>query len=105
MLRKLAIGTLLLGSAIAFAQPAAARNRDDHRGDSYSYRDNRGRADGEHERGEWREHERRENRLQPYFRNSGYNGYYNGSYGYNGAYGYGNYSNGYYDQFGNWCQR
>jgi len=103
MLKTLAVSTLLLGSTIAFAQPAAARDRDDNRNNnSYSYRDNRsygdnrgydrGRSD---ERGEWQEHERFENRSVPY----------SSSY----RYGYGNqrYDNqryGYYDRFGNWCR-
>ena len=113
MKKRLAICTLLLGSAVAFAQPAAARDRDDHWGDrgrgSYARVDNRRGSD--HEREEWREHERWEHRSRPYVNNYGYgynSGYgYNGGYGYdyNPGYGYGNYSNGYYDQFGNWCQR
>lgn len=97
MKKRLAIGALLLGSAVAFAQPAAARDRDDYRGDhdrrTYARVDNRRGSD--HEREEWREHERWEHQPIPYVNN----------YGYNNGYGYGTYSNGYYDQFGNWCQR
>jgi hypothetical protein len=113
MLKTLAVSTLLLGSTIAFAQPGAARDRSDNRNDnrsSYSanrgYSNNRGssenrgfaqnrgysdyRATGrDHERGEWQEHERFENRYVPYA--SSYRA------------GFGDPRYGYYDRFGNWC--
>src|SRR5579864_4608266 len=99
MLRTLAVSTLLLGSAIAFAQPAAARDRDDYRNNNnrdrdhytsnYDRRDNR-------ERGEWQEHERIENRYVPYG-SSDRAGYANQRFG------YGDQRYGYYDRFGNWC--
>ena len=109
MLKTLAVSTLLLGSTIAFAQPAGGWGRSDNRNNnSYSYRDNR--ASGEnraysnyrgysdnrgyirgrgYERGEWREHERFEHRYVPYA--SSYRA------------GFGDPRYGYYDRFGNWC--
>lgn len=99
MLKTLAVSALLLGSTIAFAQPAAARDRDDNRNNnSYSYRDNRSygnnRRDADdrgrgNERGEWQEHERFEQRAVPYA--STYRA------------GFGDSRYGYYDRFGNWC--
>lgn len=86
MFRKLGVTGLVLASALAVLGPqvASARDRDDYR---YS-RDAREARDGRewrertgHEREEWREHERREDRRY---------------------YGRGNYANGYYDQFGYW---
>jgi hypothetical protein len=105
MLKTLAVSTLLLGSTIAFAQPAGAWGRSDNRNNnSYSYRDNRGSGENRaysnnrgysenrgyvRGRGEWREHERFENRYVPYAR----------SY----RAGFGDSRYGYYDRFGNWC--
>jgi hypothetical protein len=100
MLKTLAVSTLLLGSAIAFARPAAARDRDDYRNNNnnrdrdhhasnYDRRDNR-------ERGEWQEHERFENRRVPYA--SSYRSGYRDQ-----RFGYGDQRYGYYDRFGNWC--
>lgn len=99
MLKTLAVSTLLLGSAIAFAQPAAARDRDDfrnnnnrdrdHYASNYDRRDNR-------ERGEWQEHERFERRRVPYASS------YRSGYQYQ-RFGYGDQRYGYYDRFGNWC--
>jgi len=99
MLKTLAVSTLLLGSAIAFAQPAAARDRDDYRNNNnrdrdhyasnYDRRDNR-------ERGEWQEHERFENRRAPYA--SSYRAGYTDQ-----RFGFGDPRYGYYDRFGNWC--
>ena len=90
MLKTLAVSTLLLGSAIAFAQPAAARDRDDHQNnrDRDRYARNYDRRE-DHETQEWREHERFEQRSIPY----------------SGAYrnGFGDPRYGYYDRFGNWC--
>ena len=105
MLKTLAVSTLLLGSTIAFAQPAGAWGRSDNRNNnSYSYRDNRGSGENRaysnnrgysenrgyvRGRGEWREHERFENRYVPYA--SSYRaGFSDSRYGY-------------YDRFGNWC--
>jgi hypothetical protein len=91
MLKTLTVSTLLLGSAIAFAQPAAARDRDDYRNnnrDRDHYASNYDRRDN-HERGEWQEHERFENRNVPYA--SSYRA------------GFGDRRYGYYDRFGNWC--
>jgi len=81
MLKTLAVSALLLGS-IAFAQPAAARDRDDHRDNrdrdhyarSYDRRD-------DHDRG-WR---------AP------------APVRYGDRYGFGDLRYGYYDRFGNWC--
>jgi len=109
MLKTLAVSTLLLGSTIAFAQPAGAWGRSDNRNNnSYSYRDNRGSGENRaysnnrgysenrgyvrdrgEERGEWQEHERFENRYVPYA--SSYRA------------GFGDSRYGYYDRFGNWC--
>jgi hypothetical protein len=99
MLETLAVSTLLLGSAIAFAQPAAARDRDDYRNNNnrdrdryasnYARRDNR-------ERGEWQEHERFENRRVPYA-SSYRSGYRDQRFGFSDP------RYGYYDRFGNWC--
>ena len=91
MLKTLAVSTLLLGSAIAFAQPAAARDRDNYRNnnrDRDHYATNVGRRD-DHDRSEWREHEQAERRHVPYSANY--------------RYGYGDSRYGYYDRFGNWC--
>ena len=92
MLKTLAVSTLLLGSAIAFAQPAAARDRDDYRNNNNRDRDhyarNYDRRD-DRERGEWQEHERFENRSVRYA--SSYRA------------GFGDPRYGYYDRFGNWC--
>jgi hypothetical protein len=91
MLKTLAVSTLLLGSTIAFAQPAAARDRDDYRNnnrDRNHYASNYDRRDNR-ERGEWQEHERFENRYVPYA--SSYRA------------GFGDSRYGYYDRFGNWC--
>lgn len=54
MLKTLAVSALLLCSTIAFAQPAAARDRDDHRDnrDRDHYARNYDRRD-DHDRGEW----------------------------------------------------
>ena len=99
MLKTLAVSTLLLGSAIAFAQPAAARDRDDYRNNNnrdrdhyasnYDRRDNR-------ERGEWKGHERFENRRVPYASS------YRSGYG-DQRFGFSDPRYGYYDRFGNWC--
>ena len=83
MLKTLAVSTLLLCSTIAFAQPAAARDRDDH-GDNRNrdrdhYARNYDRRD-DHDRGVWRAPVR-----------------------YGDRYGYGNLRYGYYDRFGVWC--
>jgi hypothetical protein len=91
MLKALAVSTLLLGSTIAFAQPAAARDRDDYRNnnrDRNHYASNYDRRDNR-ERGEWQEHERFEHRYVPYA--SSYRA------------GFGDSRYGYYDRFGNWC--
>ena len=101
MMKMLAVSTLLLASAIGFAQPAAARDRDDYQnGNRYRVSDNRGYAGDRggdrarsNERAEWSEHERSEDRSPRYVDN----------YRYSSGYA-GNYSNGYYDRFGNWCQ-
>ena len=114
MLKTLAVSSLLLGSAIAYAQPPAAWGRSDNRNNnSYSSPDNRSfsesrnrgyaenqnygssdrgwsRGRGEVERGDWREHERFEHRFHRYA--NSYRG------------GYGDQRFGYYDRFGNWCQ-
>jgi hypothetical protein len=110
MLKTLAVSTLLLGSTIAFAQPAGAWGRSDNRNNnSYSYSNNRGSGENRaysvnrsysenrgyvrgrgDERGEWQEHERFENRSVPYA--SSYRA------------GFGDSRYGYYDRFGNWCQ-
>ena len=76
MMKTLAVSTLLLGSAIAFAQPAAARDRDDHRDnrDRDHYVTNYDRR-VDHDRRDWR----------PAVR-----------------YGYGDPRFGYFDQFGVW---
>jgi len=90
MLKTLAVSTLLVGSMAAFAQPAAARDRDDHRNDRDRDRYARNydhRGDRDHEREEWREHERFENRFVPYAYRAGY----------------GDPRFGYYDRFGVWC--
>ena len=86
MLKSLAVSTLLLGSVVAFAQPAAARDRDDHRDnrDRDHYARNFDRRDDdhrdEHDRGAWRAPVR-----------------------YVDRYGYGDLRYGYYDRFGVWC--
>ncbi len=116
MLKTLAVSTLLLGSTIAFAQPAGAWGRSDNRNNnSYSFRDNRGSGENRaysdnrgysdnraysenrgydrgrgYEHGEWREHERFEHRFVPYA--SSYRA------------GFGDSRYGYYDRFGNWCR-
>ena len=81
MLKTLAVSALLLGS-IAFAQPAAARDRDDHRDnrDRDRYARNYDRRD-DHDRG-WR---------AP------------APVRYGDRYGFGDLRYGYYDRFGNWC--
>jgi hypothetical protein len=81
MLKTLAVSALLLGS-IAFAQPAAARDRDDHRDnrDRDHYARNYDRRD-DHDRG-WR---------AP------------APVRYGDRYGFGDLRHGYYDRFGNWC--
>ena len=81
MLKTLAVSTLLLCSTIAFAQPAAARDRDDHRDnrDRDHYARNYDRRD-DHDRGVWRAPVR-----------------------YGDRYGYGDVRYGYYDRFGVWC--
>ena len=83
MLKTLAVSTLLLGSAIAFAQPAAARDRDDHRDNrnrNYYARNYDRRDDHDRYRGEFRGPVRRTVR-----------------------YGYGDLRYGHYDRFGVWC--
>ena len=81
MLKTLAVSVLLLCSTIAFAQPAAARDRDDHRDnrDRDRYARNYDRRD-DHDRGEWRAPVRYGDRV-----------------------GFGDRRYGYYDRFGNWC--
>jgi hypothetical protein len=85
MLKTLAVSTLLLGSTIAFAQPAAARDRDDHRDnrdrDHYARNyDRRDDHDRDRDRGDWR-----------------------GPVRYGTRYGYGDLRYGHYDRFGVWC--
>jgi len=81
MLKTLAVSTLLLSSTIAFAQPAAARDRDDHR-------DNR---DRDHYA---RNYDRRDDHDRRDFRTP---------VRYGDRYGYGDPRYGYYDRFGVWC--
>jgi hypothetical protein len=84
MFKILAVSTLLLGSTIAFAQPAAARDRDDHRNndrDRDHYARNYDRR-GDRDRAEWRA-------PAPVV--------------YGNRYGFGDPRYGYYDRFGNWC--
>lgn len=90
MFKTLTVSALLLGSAIAFAQPAAARDRDDQRNnrDRDRYARNYDRRE-DRQREEWREHRRFEQRSVPY----------SGAY----RYGYLDQRYGYYDRFGNWC--
>ena len=83
MMKTLAVSALLLSSTIAFAQPAAARDRDDHRDnrDRDRYARNYDRRD---------DHDRREWRAPAPVR-------------YGDRYGFGDRRYGYYDRFGNWC--
>jgi hypothetical protein len=76
MLKKFKLPALALGTALAIMSPSAALARD---------------HDRDHERHEWREHERREHVWNE--RAPGYRGYY--SYG-------PRYANGYYDRWGRW---
>ena len=97
MLKTLAISTLLLGSTIAFAQPAAARDREDYRNnnnnrdrDHYAVNYDRDRRadhdrDRDGDRDDWRgQNDLRGRNERPLI--------------YAPAY-----SNGYYDRFGNSC--
>ncbi len=108
MLKTFAVSTLLLGSAIAFAQPAAARDRDDFRnnrdGDGYS-RDFNNRDRENRERGEWRQHERFERRRPYGWDRFGYSNAYRNGYGNRYSYGdrFSEQRQGFYDRFGNWC--
>lgn len=94
MLKILAISTLLLGSTIAFAQPAAARDREDYRNnnnnrdrDHYAANYDRDRrADHDRDRDDWRgRNDLRGRNERPMI------------------YSAPAYANGYYDRFGNWC--
>jgi hypothetical protein len=89
MLKTLAVSTLLLCSTIAFAQPAAARDRDDHQN---NYRDNRDRDHyaRNYDRRDDRDHDRDDWRAPAPAR-------------YGDRFGNGDQRYGYYDRFGNWC--
>jgi hypothetical protein len=121
MLKTLAVSTLLLGSTIAFAQPAGAWGRSDNRNNnSYSYSDNRGSGENRaYSNNRGYSDNRGYSQNRGYSENRGYvqgrgdersewqehERFENRYVPYASSYraGFGDSRYGYYDRFGNWC--